>query len=65
MYTTVHKKCINLINVVCISFVGLKFLRKQAYSNILKNLQPRKENFQIKNLDVFHISAQNIHCGYS
>ena len=24
-------------------------LRKQAYSNIFKNLQPKKENFQIKN----------------
>ena len=23
------------------------------------------ENFQIKNSDVFHISAQNIDCGYS
>ena len=24
-----------------------------------------KENFQIKNTDIFHISAQNIDCGYS
>ena len=23
------------------------------------------ENFQIKNSDIFHISAQNIDCGYS
>ena len=23
------------------------------------------ENFQIKNADIFHISAQNIDCGYS
>ena len=23
------------------------------------------ENFQIKNSDIFHISAQNINCGYS
>ena len=23
------------------------------------------ENFQIKNSDIFHISAQNVHCGYS
>ena len=28
-------------------------------------LQPKKENFQIKNYDIFHISAQNIDCGYS
>ena len=41
-------------------------LRKHAYSNILKILPPKNENFQIKNSDVFfHISAQNIHCGYS
>ena len=26
---------------------------------------PKTENFQIKNPDIFHISAQNIDCGYS
>ena len=26
---------------------------------------PKSENFQIKNFDIFHISAQNIDCGYS
>ena len=40
-------------------------LRKHAYSNILKILQPKKENYQIKNSDIFHISAQNIDCRYS
>ena len=40
-------------------------LRKHAYSNILKMLPPKTENFQIKNSDIFHISAQNIDCGYS
>ena len=40
-------------------------LRKQAYSNILKILPPKSENFQIKNSDIFHISAQNIYNGYS
>ena len=45
-------------------------LRKHAYSNILKILPPKKnENFQIKILIFFHISAQNIDCiidcGYS
>ena len=40
-------------------------LRKHAYSNIFKILQPKKETFQIKNSDLFHISAQNIDCGYS
>ena len=40
-------------------------LRKHAYSNILKILPPNNENFQMKNSDIFHISAQNIDCGYS
>ena len=40
-------------------------LRKHAYSSILKILQPKNENFQIKNSDIFHIIAQNIDCGYS
>ena len=35
-------------------------LRKHAYSNILKTLPPKNENFQIKRSDIFHISAQNI-----
>ena len=33
-------------------------LRKYAYSNTLKILQPKNEKFQIKNSDIFHISAQ-------
>ena len=40
-------------------------LRKHAYSNILKILQPEKENFQIKNSDIFHIPSQSIDCGFS
>ena len=40
-------------------------LRKHAYSNILKILLPENENFQIKNSNIFHISAQNIDRGYS
>ena len=38
-------------------------LQKHAYSNILKILPPKNENFQIKKSDIFHISAQNIDCG--
>ena len=38
-------------------------LRKHAYSYILKILPPKNENFQIKNSDIFHISAQNIYVG--
>ena len=40
-------------------------LRKHTYSNILKILPPKNENFQIKISDIFHISAQNIDCEYS
>ena len=40
-------------------------LRKHAYSNILKSLQPKKENFQTNNSDIFHIPAQNIDYGCS
>ena len=43
----------------------MKTLRKHAYSNILKILPPKNENFQIKASDIFHISTQNIDCGYS
>ena len=40
-------------------------LRKHTYSNILKILPPKNENFHIKNSDIVYISAQNIDCGYS
>ena len=52
--------CVNVM--LSVPFLSL---RKHAYSNILKILQPKTENFQIKNSDIFHISAQNIDCGYS
>ena len=42
-----------------------KKIWKHTYSNVLKILKPKKENFQIKNSDIFHISAQNIDCWYS
>ena len=40
-------------------------LRKYIYSNIWKILQQKMDHFQIKNSDIFYISSQNIHCGYS
>ena len=39
-------------------------IRKPAYSNILRILPLKIENFQIKGSGSFHISAQNIDCGY-
>ena len=43
-------------------------LRKHAYSTILKILETQKGKFSEKkktNSDIFHISDQNIDCGYS
>ena len=40
-------------------------LQKHVYSNVLKILPPKNENFHIKNSDIFHVSAQNIVCEYS
>ena len=40
-------------------------LRKHAYPNTLKILPPKNGNFSHKKSDIFHISAQNIDCGYS
>ena len=42
-----------------------KTLRKHTYSNTLKIYHQKMAIFQIKNSDIFHISAQNIDCGYS
>ena len=39
-------------------------LRKHAYSNIKKSSPPKTENFQIKYSEIFHISAENIYCGF-
>ena len=51
--------------IILIYIQNIVPLRKHAYSNILKILPPKNENSQIKNSDIFHISAQNIDCGYS
>ena len=41
-------------------------LRKHAYSNTLNILPPKNGIFfSQKNSDIFHVSAQNIGCGYS
>ena len=48
-----------------VKVLSVRTLRKHAYSNILKILPPKHENFQIKNSDIFLVSAQNIDCGYS
>ena len=50
---------------ISISSVYDLSIQKHAYSNILKILSPKNENFKIKNSEIFRISAQNIDCGYS
>ena len=50
---------------IVLSTIRKLSLRKHAYSNIQKTSSPKTENFQIKNSDIFPISAQNIDCGYS
>ena len=44
---------------------GMYITKKHAYLSILKILQPKKENIQKKNSDIFHIPAQNIDRGYT
>ena len=56
--------CLSSDNMEANPFL-LQSLRKHAYSNKLKILPPKNENFQTKNSDICHISAQNIDCGYS
>ena len=43
---------------------GYYLITKTRLFNIYKISPPKTENFQIKNSDIFHISAQNIDCGY-
>ena len=58
--------CLHVSHVMKMWYlVNASSLRKHAYSNHLKFLPPKNENFLIKNSDYFHISAQNIDCGYS
>ena len=41
------------------------FITKTRLFKYIENFISKTENFQIKNSDIFHISAQNIDCGYS
>ena len=60
----------HLLHAVCgyvsrITMADMSSLRKHAYSNILKISPPKTLKFSDKNSDIFHISAQNIDCGYT
>ena len=43
----------------------LKTISKTRLFKYTEIFPQKNENFQIKNSDIFHISAQNIDCGYS
>ena len=40
-------------------------ITKTRLFKYIENLTPKTENYQIKKINIFHISAQNIDCGYS
>ena len=42
-----------------------KCITKTCLLKYTENFPTKNENFQIKISDIFHISAQNIDCGYS
>ena len=61
-----ENKVFHFIWIVCLEAISYELsLRKHAYSNTQKILPPKMAIFQIKNSDIFHISAQNIDYGYS
>ena len=43
----------------------LNITKTRLFKYTEKLLPPKNEKFQIKNVDIFHTSAQNIDCGYS
>ena len=61
--TRINLRCARVRSLF--SRFGSYSLRKRAYSNILETSPLNTEHFQIKNFDIFHISAENIDCGYS
>ena len=55
-----------LRNVIQYNYIEVvTALRKHAYWIFLRILPSKTENFQMKNSGSFHISIQNIDCGYS
>ena len=59
-----------VFHIRCPLFVVVFFVLTLHYENkpiqiYTENFTTKNENFQIKNSDIFHNSAQNIDCGYS
>ena len=51
----------------CFNCLGVAHIKKTCLFKYTENFITKKKNehFQIKNSDIFHISPQNIDCGYS
>ena len=47
------------------TYPAIFITKTRLFKFILKISPPKTENLQIKNSDIFHISAENIDCGYS
>ena len=47
------------------NFSDYLLITKTRLFKYTENFTTKNENFQIKNSDIFHISAQNIDCGFS
>ena len=57
---------VNYVNVMSSQSVNQLTHYENSPIQIYKKISPLKtENFQMKNSDIFHISAQNMDCGYS
>ena len=58
-----------LLRSICLLHCSLLksplYITKTCLFKYIEILPPKTENFQIKNADIFHISAQNIDYGYS
>ena len=54
----------HLIRYYTVCHSAILHYENMPISNIQKISPPKTENFQIKT-DIFHVSAQNIDCGYS
>ena len=53
------------IHPVWLEFSPSLDITKTRLFKYTENFTTKNENFQIKNSDIFHFSAQNIDCGYS
>ena len=53
------------ISIFCISPHKTDITKTRLFKYVLRILPPKNENFQVKNSDIFLISAQNIDCRYS